>query len=142
MHELGFGHVEVGTLTPRPQTGIPRPRVFRLPEDKALINRMGFPNDGVRQVVQRLRKQTSGHDRPIIGVSLGKQKGTTLEEAADDYLAVMKAVFPYADYLAVNISSPNTPGLRELQSRSFLSQLLFALMDGNRSLAGKPIWGG
>lgn len=135
--QLGFGHVEVGTLTPRPQKGNARPRVFRLPEDRALINRMGFPNDGVMQAGRKLREHARCQDRPVIGVSLGKQKETTLEDAAGDYLAVMNAVFSYADYLAVNISSPNTPGLRDLQSRSFLSRLLLALMDGNRTLAAQ-----
>jgi dihydroorotate dehydrogenase len=132
---LGFGHVEVGTLTPRPQAGNPRPRIFRLPADGALINRMGFPNGGVESAVShlaQLKKRTF-----ILGVSLGKQKETSLPEAAADYITVMQAVYPYADYLAVNISSPNTPGLRDLQAGSYLRQLLAALQQENRQLARK-----
>lgn len=124
---LGFGHIEVGTLTPRPQSGNPRPRVFRLVEDQALINRMGFPNAGVVSVAARLRR-LAVHAHPyVLGVSLGKQKETPLPEAAEDYLAVMEAVYQYSDYLAVNISSPNTPGLRELQGQHYLEQLLSTL---------------
>ncbi|MCB9418782.1 MAG: quinone-dependent dihydroorotate dehydrogenase [Ardenticatenaceae bacterium] len=130
---LGFGHVEVGTLLPRPQAGNARPRVFRLPEDGAVINRMGFPNVGVDTAVSRL--QSLKKSNLIVGASLGKQKETPLEDAADDYRAVMRAVYPYADYLAVNISSPNTPGLRQLQGRDYLSQLLADLQLENRMLA-------
>jgi dihydroorotate dehydrogenase len=134
---LGFGHVEVGTLTPQPQEGNPRPRVFRVPEEKALINRMGFPNHGAVQAVERLRSYAGRAADTVIGVSLGKQSMTTLERAADDYMAVMAEVYLYSDYLAVNVSSPNTPGLRKLQGRTYLSQLLQALMDGNRELAAQ-----
>lgn len=134
---LGFGHVEVGTLTPKPQAGNPRPRVFRLPEDRALINRMGFPNQGVANAVERLRDGKALRGATIVGVSLGKQKETELEAAAQDYLAVMEQVHPYADYLAINISSPNTPGLRRLQGRAYLAGLLAALMDRNRALASR-----
>ncbi|UCG24232.1 MAG: quinone-dependent dihydroorotate dehydrogenase [Chloroflexota bacterium] len=132
---LGFGHVEVGTLTPRPQDGNQRPRVFRLPQDNALINRMGFPNLGSARAVERLKSYAGGDIRTIIGVSLGKQGTTTLENAASDYCAVMAEVYPYSDYLAVNVSSPNTPGLRELQGRTYLSQLLQTLLDDNKELA-------
>lgn len=132
---LGFGHIEVGTLTPRPQPGNPKPRIFRLREDQALINRMGFPNSGVVQAVARLHRLASLKERPIIGVSLGKQKETPLTEAALDYLQVMRAVYRYADYLAVNISSPNTPGLRELQGSDYLDQLLHTLRVENEVLA-------
>lgn len=132
---LGFGHIEVGTLTPRPQPGNPKPRLFRLPEDGALINRMGFPNAGVTAALPRLRRLSAGRRSFQLGVSLGKQKETPLAEAADDYVAVMRAVYPYADYLAVNISSPNTPGLRELQGGAYLARLLSRLCEENETLA-------
>lgn len=133
--ELGFGHIEVGTLTPRAQAGNPRPRVFRLPSDRALINRMGFPNCGVEAALPRLQKLSQGERRFVLGVSLGKQKETPLPEAAGDYLTVMRAVYPYADYLAVNISSPNTPELRALQGEQYLGELLSALVGEARRLA-------
>ena len=138
---LGFGHIEVGTLTPRPQPGNPRPRVFRLPADGALINRMGFPNGGVEAAVARLRTLPVDRDF-VVGVSLGKQKDTPLAAAAGDYAAVMRAVHAYADYLAVNISSPNTPGLRELQGGRYLDELLRTLVAENGRLAaasGQPV---
>lgn len=132
---LGFGHVEVGTLTPRPQEGNERPRIFRLWEDKAVINRMGFPNGGVEAAVPRLKAlHEKGHDY-ILGVSLGKQKETPLTNAVDDYLIVMEAVYPYSDYLAVNVSSPNTPGLRDLQGSDYLGYLLKTLVGVGRRLA-------
>ena len=142
---LGFGHIEVGTLTPRPQPGNPRPRVFRLPTDGALINRMGFPNGGVEAAATRLRALPIERDY-LVGVSLGKQKETPLEEAAGDYVAVMRAAHAYADYLAVNISSPNTPGLRRLQGGRYLYELLRTLVAENNQLASttsrdpKPLW--
>jgi len=133
---LGFGHVEVGTLTPRPQSGNPKPRIFRLAENGALINQMGFPNGGVKAALPRLRKLAQLNARNfVLGISLGKQKETPLVEAARDYLAVMTAVYPYADYLAVNISSPNTPGLRELQGVNYLDGLLKRLQAKNSRLA-------
>ena len=132
---LGFGHVEVGTLTPQPQIGNPRPRIFRLPADEALINRMGFPNGGAEAAVSRLAQLKKRSY--ILGVSLGKQKGTPLAEAAADYITVMRTVYPYADYLAVNISSPNTPGLRDLQGGNYLGHLLAALQQENGQLAQK-----
>lgn len=135
--QLGFGHVEVGTLTPRPQAGNPRPRVFRLPQDGALINRMGFPNGGVAAALPRLRRLAQADRNCIIGVSLGKQKETPLTEAAADYLAVMEAVYPFADYLAVNISSPNTPGLRLLQGGDYLGHLLRTLVEAGERLAAR-----
>ncbi|MCA9933126.1 MAG: quinone-dependent dihydroorotate dehydrogenase [Anaerolineales bacterium] len=134
---LGFGHVEVGTLTPKPQEGNPRPRIFRLPEDDALINRMGFPNGGVVTAVSRLHILTQQKKGLIVGVSLGKQKPTPLADAALDYMQVMRAVYKYADYLAVNISSPNTPGLRELQGGDYLANLLQTLRVENEVLAGR-----
>ena len=134
---LGFGHVEVGTLTPWPQPGNPKPRVFRLPEDGALINRMGFPNGGVVRALPRLRALAEGQRPFILGISLGKQKETPLAEAADDYRLLMRAVYPYADYLAINISSPNTPGLRDLQGGNYLAYLLGELTAENEVLAQK-----
>ncbi len=131
---LGFGHIEVGTLTPKPQAGNPRPRIFRLPEDDGLINRLGFPNEGMKTAVSNLSTLPTDRDY-IIGVSLGKQKETPLAEAADDYIAVMQAVYPYTDYLAVNISSPNTPGLRELQGSNYLRHLLAQLQAENDTLS-------
>ncbi len=120
---LGFGHVEIGTVTPAPQPGNPRPRVFRLPEHRSLVNRMGFPGDGAAAVASRL----DAGERPfgmVLGVNIGKQKSTPLEEAVHDYEELIDVFGPLADYLAVNISSPNTPGLRRLQEPSFLGGLL------------------
>lgn len=130
---LGFGHIEVGTITPHPQIGNPRPRIFRLPLDKGLINRMGFPSSGKEIAALRLG-QLPRHEF-VLGVSLGKQKKTPLAEAVQDYLDVMRALYPYADYLAVNISSPNTPELRQLQGDKYLGELLGALVNENTSLA-------
>jgi dihydroorotate dehydrogenase len=119
---LGFGHVEVGTVTPEPQPGNPRPRVFRLVDERSVINRMGFPGRGAEYVAERLRGRKPGG--AIIGANIGKQKSTPLEDAADDYEQLVDVFAPLADYLAVNISSPNTPGLRRLQERAFLAALL------------------
>ncbi len=122
---LGFGHIEVGTVTPRPQPGNPKPRLFRLVEDEALINRMGFPGQGMRFVSHRLcgmRRMSAVR----VGVNLGKNKDTPLEEAATDYIELMRTFAPLADYLTINISSPNTVGLRRLQGRDMLENLLRA----------------
>ncbi len=119
---LGFGHLELGTVTPRPQVGNPRPRVFRLEEDRALINRMGFPNAGARSLLRRLNRV--GHTDIIIGVNIGKGADTPIEEAAQDYLGLLDIFYEHADYLAVNVSSPNTIGLRRLQARKYLEALL------------------
>ena len=119
---LGFGHIEIGTVTPRPQPGNPRPRVFRLVEDGALINRLGFPSRGAACVARRLR----GH-RPknlVLGVNLGINKYTPLDKAAEDYMALVGVFSPLADYLTINVSSPNTAGLRDLQQSKQLSELL------------------
>jgi dihydroorotate dehydrogenase len=119
---LGFGHIEVGTVTPRPQTGNPGPRVFRLVEDRAVINRMGFPNRGADFMVRRLQgKRPAGL---ILGVNIGKNLTTSLEHAGEDYLSLVETFAPLADYLTVNVSSPNTPGLRTLQTRGALEALL------------------
>ncbi len=119
---LGFGHIEIGTVTPEPQPGNPRPRVFRLVEERSLINRMGFPGRGAAYVAERVRGRSPGGT--VIGVNIGKQKGTPLEDAADDYEELIDVFGPLADYLAVNISSPNTPDLRRLQERALLGALL------------------
>jgi dihydroorotate dehydrogenase len=137
---LGFGHIEIGTVTPRPQPGNPRPRVFRLVEDQAVINRMGFPGLGAGKVVQNVGRlvrsnvQTGNRANVIIGVNLGKNKDTPLEESADDYLALVKAFSPLADYLAINVSSPNTVGLRRLQGRDMLETLLETVSETRNSL--------
>jgi dihydroorotate dehydrogenase len=134
---MGFGHIEVGTLTPRPQSGNARPRVFRLTQDRALINRMGFPNGGVEAAVARLKALRQQGHTFVLGVSLGKQKETPLADAAQDYLAVMNQVYSYSDYLAVNVSSPNTPGLRDLQGGDYLGQLLKTLKTEGQLLASQ-----
>jgi dihydroorotate dehydrogenase len=123
---LGFGHVEVGTVTLKPQPGNPKPRVFRLLEDEAVINRMGFPGRGAEYVSKQL-SVISDQLSVIVGVNLGKNKDTPLEEAASDYIALMRIFAPPADYLTINISSPNTVGLRRLQGREMLEQLLGAI---------------
>ncbi len=129
---LGFGHIEVGTVTPEPQPGNPRPRVFRLPEERSVINRMGFPGDGATTVAKRLRGKRPGG--VVLGVNIGKQKSTPLEQAVDDYTTLMDTFASLADYLAINISSPNTPGLRQLQERRFLSGLLGGVASRKISL--------
>ena len=139
---LGFGHIEIGTVTPRPQYGNPKPRVFRLVKDEAIINRMGFPGKGADFVAMSLRgatrwrrsnlladkgiasPATQARNDTILGLNLGKNKDTPLEEAANDYVMLMRAFTPLADYLAINISSPNTVGLRRLQGRDMLESLL------------------
>jgi dihydroorotate dehydrogenase len=130
---LGFGHVEVGTVTPLPQPGNPKPRVFRLIDRRSVINRMGFPGRGAAYVADQLRKP--GPPGLVLGVNIGKQKSTELEDAAGDYEELMEVFTPLADYLAVNISSPNTPGLRQLQERSFLAVLLGRLAAKQVELA-------
>jgi dihydroorotate dehydrogenase len=135
---LGFGHIEVGTITPQFQSGNERPRIFRLPEDEALINRMGFPSNGANAARKRLESLAETKKRKyVIGVSLGKQKETPLSQAAGDYINVLQAVFEFADYLAVNISSPNTPELRKLQGEKYLADLLGALTAENKLQASK-----
>jgi dihydroorotate dehydrogenase len=127
---LGFGHLEVGTVTPRPQPGNARPRIFRLLEDEAVINRMGFPGRGADFVVHRLKHsdvQTFKQANIRLGLNLGKNKDTPLENAAEDYINLMKTFASLADYLTINISSPNTVGLRKLQGREMLEQLLGAI---------------
>jgi len=130
---LGVGHIEVGTVTPLPQSGNPRPRIFRLGEDRALINRMGFPGRGAAAVAARL--QTARPRQTVLGVNIGKARDTPLEEAEADYLALLDVFTPMADYLAVNVSSPNTPGLRTLQSGERLGDLLSTLTARRDSLS-------
>ena len=119
---LGFGFVEIGTITPRPQAGNPKPRLFRLVEHEAIINRMGFNNPGIEAGVENVRR--SKDFAGVIGFNIGKNKDTPNENAADDYLICLRAAYPVADYIAVNLSSPNTPGLRDLQSEDASARLL------------------
>ncbi|MEM6265443.1 MAG: quinone-dependent dihydroorotate dehydrogenase [Bacteroidota bacterium] len=135
---LGFGFVEVGTVTPRPQVGNPKKRLFRLPQDKAIINRMGFNNAGLEAMVNRLKKLDQ-HEI-IIGANIGKNKDTPNEQAAEDYEKCFQALFPYVDYFVVNVSSPNTPGLRDLQEKEPLTRLLLRLQElNNAQTAPKPL---
>ncbi|ROS62960.1 dihydroorotate oxidase A [Curtobacterium sp. PhB172] len=126
---LGFGHVEVGTITAKPQPGNERPRLFRLVEDRALINRMGFNNHGAGAAARRLERARRNPGRPVIGVNIGKSRVVAVEDAIDDYLESTRRLAPFADYLAVNVSSPNTPGLRGLQELDQLRPLLSAVRD-------------
>jgi len=124
MGDLGFGFIEVGTVTPQPQPGNPKPRMFRLPEHEALINRLGFNNKGVDHLVDRLKRRRF---QGIVGANIGKQKDTPVERAADDYRICLEKVYPHCDYITVNISSPNTANLRELQGTGPLRELLAEL---------------
>ncbi len=133
---LGFGFVETGTVTIRPQPGNEKPRMFRLPKDNALINRLGFNNKGAEAAAENLR---GSQHRCIIGVNIGKNKDVPLEEAAENYLRCFEAVHGVADYVAVNISSPNTPGLRELQKGESFEELLQVLQTRNSELGAKPL---
>lgn len=136
--DLGFSHVEIGTVTAKPQPGNPKPRLFRLVSDRALINRMGFNNEGADAIAVRLSKLRSrrGSRLPIIGVNIGKSKVTPIEDAVDDYRYSAKTLAAYADYLAVNVSSPNTPGLRSLQNVQALRPILKAVIEESE---GKPV---
>ncbi|MGI8892681.1 MAG: quinone-dependent dihydroorotate dehydrogenase [Bacteroidia bacterium] len=134
---LGFGFIEIGTVTPKPQAGNERPRLFRLEKDHALVNRMGFNNDGVTTIAARLatRKGTA-----IVGGNIGKNKDTPNERAADDYLQCLEVLYPFVDYFVVNVSSPNTPNLRELQEREPLRRLLSSLTAAAKTMTLiKPI---
>jgi len=131
---LGFGFIEIGTVTAKPQAGNPKPRIFRFPERQALVNRLGFNNDGADVIAERMHKLRESGRWPAVpvGINIGKSKATPLEEAADDYLYSFRRLREFADYIALNVSSPNTPGLRELQEPAALSQLLRAIRDENR----------
>lgn len=131
---LGFGFIEIGTLTPKPQPGNDKPRLFRLTEDEAIINRMGFNNQGVEVAVQRLKNK---NQNIIIGGNIGKNKVTPNEEAVNDYEYCFRALYDYVDYFVVNVSSPNTPNLRDLQEKEPLTKLLVRLKEINRELAAK-----
>jgi dihydroorotate dehydrogenase len=130
--DLGFGFVEIGTVTPKAQAGNPQPRLFRLPEQNAIINRMGFNNKGVDHLVTQVKKRT--YDG-VLGINIGKNKITPDEQALEDYVIGLRAVYPYADYVTVNISSPNTPGLRSLQFGESLEQLVAGIKAEQRILA-------
>jgi dihydroorotate dehydrogenase len=129
---LGFGFIEIGTVTPRPQPGNPRPRLFRLPQAEAIINRMGFNNLGVDYLVENVRRTRY---KGILGINIGKNFDTPIEQAADDYLTCLRRVYPYASYVTVNISSPNTKNLRQLQQSDELGSLLAALKAEQGRLA-------
>ncbi|MGE5095141.1 MAG: quinone-dependent dihydroorotate dehydrogenase [Betaproteobacteria bacterium] len=131
---LGFGFIEVGTVTPRPQPGNPRPRMFRLEEHEAIINRLGFNNDGVEKLLRNVER---ARYRGILGINIGKNFDTPIERAADDYLACLDAVYERASYVTVNISSPNTKNLRDLQSSERLDELLAAVMARRAQLAAR-----
>lgn len=132
---LGFGFVEIGTVTPRAQEGNPKPRLFRLPQHGAIINRMGFNNLGVDALVDNVRK--ARHRSGLLGINIGKNKDTPNEDAARDYLYCLERVYALADYVAVNISSPNTAGLRELQEENALRQLVARLRDAQETLGSR-----
>ncbi|PIY07931.1 MAG: dihydroorotate dehydrogenase (quinone) [Flexibacter sp. CG_4_10_14_3_um_filter_32_15] len=132
LDQLGFGFIEIGTLTPKPQDGNQKPRLFRLKEDNALVNRMGFNNEGVEIAVERLKNIKAKKPHIIIGGNIGKNKVTPNEEATNDYLICFDALFDYVDYFVVNVSSPNTPNLRELQEKKPLTELLQTLQNRNQ----------
>jgi dihydroorotate dehydrogenase len=131
LSRLGFGFIEVGSVTPRPQPGNPKPRIFRLARHRSLINRMGFNNKGVDHVLERVGDSPRSY---VLGINIGKNRETPLEHALDDYRAGFEKVYLKADYIAINISSPNTPGLRELQNESALESLLAGIADLRRRL--------
>ena len=145
LETLGFGFVEIGTVTPKPQPGNDKPRLFRLPEDNAIINRMGFNNDGVMKVAERIRNLTPAlskgeGDKMIIGGNIGKNKDTPNDEAWKDYEICFNALYDCVDYFVVNVSSPNTPGLRALQDKSSLIKIIGNLQEANQAkLYPKPI---
>ncbi len=134
---LGFGFIEIGTLTPKPQAGNPKKRLFRLKSDNAIINRMGFNNGGVETAIERLKKN---NNEVLIGGNIGKNKTTPNEKAVEDYKICFEALFPYVNYFVVNVSSPNTPNLRELQDKKPLTDLLKTLQELNKKKENpKPI---
>ncbi|QWE15435.1 quinone-dependent dihydroorotate dehydrogenase [Polynucleobacter sp. AP-Sving-400A-A2] len=134
---LGFGFLEIGTVTPKPQPGNPKPRMFRLPQAQALINRMGFNNDGVDACVKRVRNSTYWQNGGIVGLNIGKNASTPIENAASDYVMAMEAVYEVASYITVNISSPNTQNLRALQGEDMLRSLLQSLHIAREALSDR-----
>ncbi|MDO9003439.1 MAG: quinone-dependent dihydroorotate dehydrogenase [Aquabacterium sp.] len=134
---MGFGFVEVGTVTPKPQPGNPKPRMFRLPQANALINRLGFNNDGLDAFVNNVRRARFRQQGGILGLNIGKNASTPIENAVDDYLIGLEGVYPWADYVTVNISSPNTQNLRSLQSDEALDKLLGALQTRRQALMAR-----
>ncbi len=131
---LGFHFIEIGTVTPRPQPGNPKPRLFRLPKHQAIINRMGFNNKGVDYLIEKVKRSNF---TGILGINIGKNKDTPEKEAVHDYLHCLRKVYPYASYITVNISSPNTPGLRNLQFGDALDELLYTIKQEQQTLADK-----
>jgi len=129
---FGFGHIELGTVTPKPQAGNPKKRLFRIPEQCALLNRMGFPGRGMEFFIKQLNRTPD--DNLVLGINIGKNKDTPIEEAIQDYLFLMRGLYPYADYLAINISSPNTEGLRNLQSEKLIDDFLGQLSEERHNL--------
>ena len=146
LDSMGFGHIEVGTITPKAQKGNPYPRVHRLPNESALVNRLGFPNDGLHIIAKRIEsycnrrnKRYSG-PRPILGINIGKNKTTPNEQASEDYKECFVRLKDFADYIAVNVSSPNTPNLRALQREEDLKKILFPILDiREKSTARVPV---
>jgi dihydroorotate dehydrogenase len=138
LEALGFGFVEIGTVTPKPQAGNDKPRLFRLPKDRALINRMGFNNDGAKLVAKRLKEWRAGGSKFIVGGNIGKNKATPNEDAWKDYEICFRELYDCVDYFVVNVSSPNTPGLRELQEKDSLRKILGHLQTINRESTNKP----
>ena len=136
---FGFGHVEIGTVTGRGQPGNPRPRLFRLPRDRAIVNRMGFNNEGSLAALRRLKRLRARHPGVVVGVNIGKTKAVPEAEAAGDYVLSAERLAPYADYLVVNVSSPNTPGLRDLQAVEHLRPLLTAVREAADRSAGRHV---
>jgi dihydroorotate dehydrogenase len=134
---LGFGFLEIGTVTPRPQPGNPKPRMFRLSEAQALINRMGFNNDGVDACVTRVRRSRFWQQGGVLGMNIGKNASTPIEDAASDYILAMEAVYEIASYITVNISSPNTQNLRALQGEAMLRSLLSSLDEARKRLSDR-----
>ena len=133
---LGFGHIEIGTITPQPQTGNAKPRLFRYPKYDALVNRMGFNNDGVEEIVKRIEKIYPKEKRVVpLGINIGKGRKTPIDKAHDDYVSCLRKCYKQADYITINISSPNTPNLRELHQGDLIAPFLQILMEAGRDCA-------